>query len=302
MKIKFQGFKWETNCQKLSISDFMDNLVDTDLELDKKKFYIIKNNDYYIGLLLSIKDAKKFTTLEETKKKIMLLVHTVGENESIVDFNFFIFNVKTKKGMYQYYHNSTSLITFCNLFRMLYREKVDATVEKKKKEFEQLGYSKNKTNTELKPFRGVLTVTLLEYKDNFKKRINALHEINKIEFDLIDSVNSNSPFSPLEDSSKNTKRIYSIPYDAKASQIKKIFFQILESVSPDKAKVSGVTKNGFDVEYKLYGDVATFEEYDYDDMVTEMSLDSADIEQSIKNNKIIQELEHAFVKNNLHLP
>lgn len=103
-------------------------------DMGSRKIFFIDNNGYYAGLILTIKNMKKFVTLIDKKAEITLDIHELNSNEKIADFNFFIINPQTGLGMYQHYHNSCSLATFNSISRKFYNEivseKINETIKK----------------------------------------------------------------------------------------------------------------------------------------------------------------------------
>ncbi len=297
MRIKFQAFLWETKSQKFTVPLFLEKLKqDTPIKLGSKHIYVIKDQDYYFGVLLTVKDFKKFTKLVQENQEYKVDVHKLSQNENIVDLNFFIFDTQKNYGMYQFYHNSCSLLTFNSTFSKLYKNNLDQI---KKNFIETLSEdtSRYRKSRLLKPYHGRLETSIVENQKNFKDKLQQLANILYFESSFIENTISDPLFSPSSSHVNRYKIITS--FDKEFANTLKLqnVLETLSKITPKRAKVRGTLADGSNIEYKLISDFQNFGEYDYDDMVTSLSLNHENFEQSIKENPIITTLKSTYEEN-----
>ena len=111
MKVRFIGFALESKCP-MSFDNMFAQVesrhgVHQDAGDHKRLYYIDSNAhpDYYCGLVLTIKNQKKFcklTQLQDGKTKIS--VENLKDHDSLMEFNFFVLHKREYIGLYQHYH------------------------------------------------------------------------------------------------------------------------------------------------------------------------------------------------------
>ena len=108
MKIVFQAFHWDCQCPAFSLVSFLHELNQMNgTKIKQRILYFIKeDDDLWVGLVLTIKDMRKFVTLVESREELKLDVHELSEGEKIADFNFFVIRPESGFGLYQHYHHS----------------------------------------------------------------------------------------------------------------------------------------------------------------------------------------------------
>lgn len=294
MKIAFYAFQWNCLCPKLTLEEFIKNLINKiDYECLNKKIYIVQEKKLFLGLILSIKDMHKFVTIVNSKQDIRLDVHQLNENEKIADFNFFILNPKTGFGLYQYYHNSCSLRHFCNIAKKYYNMFRKIIYDKEKKYLESQNLTDLYIKRSLSPYCGHFTYSIVERKEHFIERIKKLHDVSKIEFEFMTLDVDSSPFQAIYPHLKRHKHTFTFK---KESCVTDKIHSIANLMSKDikKATINGIDDDGNLVIYRLINDFDKFKEFDYETMVPSLRLNQDQIEDSIKQNDIIKELINVF--------
>jgi hypothetical protein len=130
MIIKLQGFQLvinsKLNYKQYSLNSFYSDLINLNLTsnpfLQYKRILCINNksnDNYVLGLLVTVKDEKRFLEYKDN----VISINEVTEGASLAEFNHFVINKKTNKGIYQYHNNSLSLEKFCTLLESKYDEK-----------------------------------------------------------------------------------------------------------------------------------------------------------------------------------
>lgn len=64
MNINFQAFKWRCNCSALPMEKFLaENALLNGINLNNRILYYIEGDDFWRGLVLTVKNMKKFTVI-----------------------------------------------------------------------------------------------------------------------------------------------------------------------------------------------------------------------------------------------
>lgn len=295
MKIVFQAFHWDCQCQALDLPHFLAEMNKMNgREYRRRILYFIQDNDYWVGLVLTVKDMRKFVTLVESKQELKLDVHELDENEKIADFNFFVVHTESGFGLYQHYHQSCSLNVFNYLAKHFYNEMRTAMFTAVKEKLETKGKKKRAIDKELKAYRGKFSPTIVERKGSFIERVKKLNDASAAELEFTQLDFSNNPLQAIQSYLKTMK--YKMSFSKTTSGLDKIksLASILSNGNIKKATVEGIDEHGNDVVYRLFNDFDRFQEYDYEDMVPSLNLDQTKVSQSILNNDIIVELKSVF--------
>src|SRR5262245_12998702 len=112
MQVKIYGFEWKSEAPGIDLSKFFDYLNSKSgsrTKDGKHVFAMTKKDGFLVGVLLSIKDNKRFCQMKEFK----ITAEELEEGTNFVDINFFLIHPLTGRGLYQYYFHSTSLNYFC---------------------------------------------------------------------------------------------------------------------------------------------------------------------------------------------
>lgn len=298
MKINFQAFRWDCQCSELTLSSFLSYLkLKNGKRENNRIFYFVEDNDcFYKGVVLTIKDFKKFTKIVNSNGLLTLDIHTLNKDEQIADFNFFIINSNDSCGMYQYYYQSCSLNTFNSLIKVFYRKYKNELRTAKETELKNQEYSEKRIKGLLKNFNKTFKYAIIERSGTFVDRISKLREAHdaEIEFDLCDITDDK-----LVAIKQQTKRIkYRLIFEKANFQTLIIsnLLRLFNKYKLKKARVSGIDENGNETIYKTVNDFDSFASFEYDNLVSEISLDENEIENSIKENKTINELILTYKK------
>lgn len=298
MKVKYLGFKFNTG-KNIKLEDFLAYMVqfdDTERKFNGKErlFFYLKpdSDDYYKGLFITIKDHKKFCELKQDEDKYKVIVNDIGDDSKLMDFNFFIVNKKSGYGLYQYYHNSTSVhqfTSFCKkFFNELQKDLKDSDIQNLEKPTE-----KNKKKTRAK-YKHVLTSNILVKKENLPQLLNKVKEVKRFEYYI-------SSFSLVEDlyvpSKNQVEKVYQRIYYGENTLIEQIRSGIIDAVDKygvSKGKIRGKDDDGKELIFEIYNTPDYFGEENFDLLVAKL------IDQDIydlNNNPIINNLL-SLAKNN----
>ena len=99
-----------------------------------ERMYLSKRlEEYNVGLLISIKNQRRFCTLLEKPDGFEVDVHELEDNTRMMDFNYFVQSRATGRALYQYYHNSCALSRFAAFlgekYSMLKNKRMEAELQ-----------------------------------------------------------------------------------------------------------------------------------------------------------------------------
>lgn len=295
MKIVFQAFHWDCQCPAFALPNFLSEMNKKNgYESRRRILYFIQDNDYWFGLVLTIKDMRKFVTLVEAKQELKLNVHELNENEKIADFNFFVIHTESGFGLYQHYYHSCSLNVFNCLTKNFYNEMRTAMFTFVKDRMKAEGKTKREIDKELKKYKGKFVPTIVERKGSFIERVKKLNDANSAELEFRQINFSNNPLQAIQSHLKTMK--YKMSFSKTTSKLDKVrsLAGVLSSGDFKKATVEGIDEHGNDVVYRLFNDFDRFQEYDYEDMVPSLNLDQTKVNESILQNDIVIALKSVF--------
>ena len=162
MEISFQGFHWDCQSPKFGLPQFLNRCQRINgKEYRKRLTYFVKNGNLWNGLVLTIKDMRRFVTLKESGQDVTLDAHQLGSDERLADFNFFVLDEKSCFGLYQHYHHSCSLNTFNGIGNHYYHAFRKQLFDKARDECEANGLSKAKTKQVTDDYRGTFTPSIV---------------------------------------------------------------------------------------------------------------------------------------------
>lgn len=276
MNVKIFGFEWKLEAKDADLPNFVKHLksVSGSRTKDGKHVFAITEQDgFYVGILLSIKDNKKYCQLKEFK----ITAQQLDEGTNFVDINFFLIHPSTGKGLYQYYFHSTSLNYFCVLCQFHYR-----SLKK------SLGITK----------RGTLKYAILTRKEDLIKATEELKGVKRIEMEQVSYSFSEKSFSSLAKAADRVVERVVFWRKGKPEAARDILVGIFKEGFENirQVKIKGIDASDQDVTLKLLRDYRAFAEYDFDDFIKDVSLDTTDFEKSIKASKNIKGLIEAAQK------
>lgn len=297
MIISFQAFSWECKAKELPVHSFINVLTSHTKPInyfENRKLYVTTDGSYINGLLLTIKDMRKFCTILNEEGKVKLTAHELRKNEQVADFNFFIFDPVKSRGMYQHYYHSCSLPAFNVIAKSIYNE-----ILKRYKDIEINKHPGSKEDLKFlaamrKKYFGTLHWSIIERKGKFEERIRQLRELTAIEFEYKVLETEEQPFEPLYPYLKRAKHTMSFNTGGGAAKKIAAVANWFSEQEMRKAKVVGLDEHGVEVTYKLFNDYDKFATFNYDDLVPSLSLDRDDVENSINNNAVIKSLQQEY--------
>lgn len=114
MQVKVSAFSIEIDSTVIDVSRLADHLVmQSGQEFEANKYFYFDNDSFpgfCVGVVITVKDQRSYCTLDVgANGSTLIRVNGLDENNQIMDFNFFAFNIESGVGLYQHYHQSAAL-------------------------------------------------------------------------------------------------------------------------------------------------------------------------------------------------
>ncbi|MCM8529455.1 MAG: hypothetical protein NE327_23225 [Lentisphaeraceae bacterium] len=203
-------------------------------------------DDYIVGLLISLKDQKSFFKFK--RGGFQIKKEDLEADESLMEFNFFLFSFKSKRGLYQEYHYSTHIESFCRILTDKHFKQV-TKLRKKALDYDESRLS----DEEIEELSNVDNIELVQPKPLVKEQdfltiAASFKEISKYEYYVLEDDEKNTNKMYPEDSAYilsdqrviTFKRKGNILTSAKLSLVRKLF----DVFSPQKGKIIGKNEKG----------------------------------------------------------
>ena len=271
MNVKVYCFEWAVGSDT-SVKDFLNYLKsENGIEKDNVILAVVEHGEYWAGVLITIKNRRAYFQFQKRGEGFQVSVRKLEEGTSIVDLNFFILHPDTGKGLYQHYHHSAYLSTFEHicahryvLFKTIYR------------------------------LKGRLKQAILLKPDSIEHYAEKMKLIKKVVVEFTSATYSEQEFRPV--AAEATRVVHKAVFDQRWQQNPRAIKQAVvdffrkQKEKLNRATVTGIDGNGVEVNYKLLNDPDVYLEYNYDDFIQDVTLDTKDLESTIKNADCIARL------------
>jgi hypothetical protein len=275
MNIKFQGFEITMTGDAISWDEVLNELIAlSGREIYYKPFNRIlcinqdQDDDYILGLYVSIKDQKRFTEIKQTGNAMELSAVDLEEGSRMADFNFFIINKETRRGIYQYYHQSCSLLQFLGYieyqFFSLRKDRFDET-----RDDQTLGVDEQQNLLD-RINRTKLNAEILVRDENFSALLEEFDSIKEMKFNISTYEPRETRFTALQSiSKKRTERI--LFNKDMLSTVRSGIRTLTSKQGIDEVKVTGAA-DGVERTISLVNNIEDFGQYDYDELTEHLNV------------------------------
>lgn len=293
MKVRFIGFSFEPK-SIISLDDLISNLVlmkDEQYQFGEQSRMVFvnrnHNKDYYLGVLITIKDQKRFCELASEMGELKIKVNDLEKGHNIMDFNFFVINKISGFGLYQHYHQSCSVNQFGYLMSHRYSLLRDSKV-KSEIELEQ-NKSQKKLNEKSikKKYAGQLAWHILVRKEKLKEILGEFEKIKSFEFDFLHLEAKEKEYEPLSPYVKKERRQFGFIQNSPVHVLSQEIGKIVNSIGITKGRVVGEDKNGIERAIRIMDNPDNYGEYEYDDITKKLNLLTLD---KFESSWVVEEL------------
>lgn len=301
MKVRIYGFEWQLG-NGITLDEFYNYVqIFSGQEVSNKVIVLGQVGEFWTGVMLTIKDVKAYCAMKKEGGNFTISAKMLDDNSRMIDFNYFIICPTTGRGLYQHYFQSAMPNTFCNYcnthYSKLRSDKIiseigalggeDVITAKDKKEI-------------MRKYKGGFGYSTLSRPGSFLDSIKSLKEIKEFSYEISGLADEDNTYTPT---SKYAKRAYHRFVISDGSPIKAVFEGIEKTLGMGdvgRAKVVGIDAFGNEDTYKLLNDYFTFEEFEYDDIVLKVSINSENITASLNGSDVISELLSIAARKEVH--
>lgn len=249
----------------------------------------------FIGVLLTIHDKAKFCQMKMSGKPKISVRNLAGTNR-MVDFNYFVINRQSRKGIYQQYSGACGLTAFGNLLNRKYVDQIKTMQFAAQNELrEQTGKPPTaKQLTEIrKRIHGTLSLRMIVSQEEFPELVREMKKVRSFAYDF-ETLSVNEPSMTLLSDAADRKR-YTITFKSESptESLKRAIIELANKREFPDISVAGTDQSGNSVTYHVEQNMTHFGKFDFDEIATEAFLDIDDINGS----GIILMIREAMTKN-----
>lgn len=305
MQVRFLGFNFSTNSANLSLSHYINHMInqhETCHKLGEHNRYIFFNTshsvNYYVGMLLTVKEQKTFCELTNASGNLVVKVNELDSNSNLMDFNFFVLHKTTGLGMYQYYHQSCSLNSFGYFNRQRFSEYRDGLVDTEISAIPTQELTSAKKKTIKQKHKGNLSWEIFVRKEKLKELIEEFQKIKAFEYCFLTLTANEPEFQPLTNYVRKERTKLSFNSKSPIEILADAIPNIINKRSITEGKVIGTDTDGIERILRITDNPDNFGEYGYDDIATKInSLDVTQFEKSWVVQELLikcEEYKHIF--------
>lgn len=294
MDVKYYGFRVEVDGIGISVSDlfaFFENegcVIDDDMSNSRHFYFDTKtSSEYYKGLIVTVKDQKRFCRLTSESGSYQIAVENLKGKDKLLDFNFFIINKSNGLGLYQHYHQSCALNVFGTYLRKHFQQfrlsKCDAALELEKAA-NSGELSKRKATAVRKKFKAKLLFSPLVRREKLKEILEAYKNINAFEFEysyISQEVRKATPLSRFVEIKKE-KLTFNKQYSVK--ELASAVSSFVMNERPSRGRVFVEDDEGGRFPLQIFDMPDCFGIVDYDQLI--IKLNGLDVEEFAKHSFI----------------
>ncbi len=294
MQARLFGFGFKV-AKGISLSDFLAHLSTikgTQIRFGShdRLLYLGERNAYALGLFLTIKDQRKTCEILKTLHgQYTIAVRDLEQGSNLVDFNFFLINKNTGRGLYQHYHNSCSLNQFGTFCRRQYDDLKDAKVEEALAECAR-DTLQNRKRVKFE-FAGTLRWEMLVREEGLDDLMAQLFTFKVFEFDVSTITIPDEGYAPLNGCIKKDTRRLRFEPKVDAGSIRSGISWLIRKYKITKGKVIGKDEDGIEQIFRLMENPRSFGNYEYEEIADETVLNLDNIEESSFFNEMLQVVE-----------
>lgn len=250
---------------------------------------------YHLGLVITVKDQRKFCELREANKSFTVQVHKVNAAARLMDFNFFVVNKKTGAGLYQHYHQSCSPMQCLKLitkqFRLIREELADQQVDHALDDHARKRALRRARST----YRDCkIAVAMMVRKENLATILATFRKIKSFDFDIAFNEADAATFNPVAKHVRKQRRHFTFIQGSSVLELAAAIGKTVSDHAIGAGYAQGVDDEGMDRVVRVMNNLDNYAEYDYDDVAP--LIDGLDVERFVES-KILDQLLDVCRKN-----
>ncbi|ABC83392.1 hypothetical protein [Anaeromyxobacter dehalogenans] len=264
MKIRYLGFALEGEgpLGLPELTTFLQKASPARFALYDRIIRVAKKDGYFVGLVLSTKDQRQVCEL--AKENLVIEVREVAAGRAVIDFNFFVINEATRRGLYQHYHQSMGVRKFGEYLdhhlKQLVRREVESAISAAEASGE---VTEKKKKTIRAGLSSRLKLTQLVRNEDVPELVEAMSRVKRLRIDFGALKAQQAPlFAPvMKDLITLAREEYVFDRDKSQSKVKAAVLSVLKGLSDAKGRIVGDDEDGHEQiinllnNYEKFGDV-----------------------------------------------
>ena len=303
MDVRIQAFSFMPG-KKITQDEFTKFLLDCD-EGDfefagrSRIFYFSDDVDteYYVGVLITIKDHKTYCSLKDKSK---IFVKATGANEDLMDFNYFVIHKESFRGIYQHYHQSCSLNQFGSFLKKRYNDLRSLKITEEVKAELAKTPSKDAEKLEGKKEHeyGAFKLEIEVRRESLKELLTELAALKSFEYSVYSLEAEENDFVPLASHARKVFRKVTFVKDASVITLAKGIGDFIDKHKLKEGRVKGRDPDGLEKVIDLLENPDYLNRYDFDDIT--VKIQGLDI-NDLKGNWLVTELLSVAKNRNMNV-
>ncbi|ADW18592.1 hypothetical protein Despr_2453 [Desulfobulbus propionicus DSM 2032] len=287
MEITVQAFELKTG-KGISLQHFGDHLKTLSVSSVKNRYiYVDRTDGWWHGLLLTARNIKAFARMERQGGRVILSPESI-KNGELAHFNFFLVHEKFGRGLYQYYHGSSSVHGFAQVLKQHYNGFKKQCIERDCLAENILADSPPKKIT--KRYAGYLVYQLVLRRKSFEALMKELRGVRKVSLQFVEYEPHQRLFRSLAGKAKAVQHnlTFGNKYDGSIRD------DLVELANTDILKtLSGVGIDDNDVErrFRLLNEPESLGNFDFNDIVLSTEFDSEDVHSSLERAPVLSKMK-----------
>lgn len=306
MKVKTYGISIAPECGKVSMQNLVDLMknqsgASDNTKSNERRFYIASvDEDFIAGLVVTIKDQKRFCKLHGDGAAFTISVENIQGQQKLMEFNFFVLNIKNGLGLYQHYHQSCSPGTFFDYLKRRYISLRNASRDNEIEALKTGGTHTGKTEKQVrKAHSGGLSTAYLLRKDSLQEVLSKYKSIKNFHYEYAELAPEHTAGEPISPWVKRKRQVVTFVRNANVGALAAAIQQMATALRGGHV---GVVEETDDDEVPLSVKIAdipdNFGESDYDALT--QSLDNLDV-TLFSQHQVIKDMHDACVNSHKHI-
>lgn len=255
---------------------------------EKWQIYVADRPQFYAGLLLRIRDQRRFCELQNDGDLFKLKVTELADQNRLVDFNFLGVSKATNTGILQHYRGACGMTMFCQLIKNFDRE---ARGIKRKKLLERIADMQGRTKLRRqisKKYGLSADACALFRPEDFRRLVNQMLDVSSVSFDSEYYKSVGSVFRPFSGNGVKKERVtVSLDANGVLPQLRRAVAGLVGNPDCEEVSVRGLDATGYPITYRQEANLKGFGYCDFDDIADEVDFNLADVGES----RIIDRIE-----------
>jgi hypothetical protein len=278
MQVRLLGMEWEIG-GGVSAQQFFHHLTSLNgkgvtLGYYERLLYSGERDGYFVGLFVTQKDQRKTCEVEKSSnQQFRITVRSLAKNTKLADFNFFVVNTKTLRGLYQYYHNSCSIPQFGTFCQREY----DALSSKLCSR--EIRNGENERAAQRK-YDGSMSCSVLVRPEKLGSLLSELSRISTFEFSYKTFAVNEPIFSQVADDVTTESHVMRFSKDGLVSKLRQAIVALVNDYGIGRGKVTGKDFDGLERTVRLLNTPDSFGERTHEHVTDQKNFTLDDIRES----------------------